>query len=93
MRLVVSDAAAELIHELGGRVYVWPKKAACCGGLITLETSTTPPARQFRRVAKSDGLELLFPAGLTRMPEELHLDVRRFPKRVEAYWNGCAWVT
>jgi hypothetical protein len=93
VRLVVSHAAAELIQQEGGRLYVWPKKAACCGGLMTLATSTTPPPRHFRRVAESDGLELLFPDALTRMPDELHLDLGRFSGRVEAYWNGCAWVT
>ena len=92
MRLVVSQAAADLIQEQGGRLYVWPKKAACCGGLITLTTSTSPPQQRFRRVVATNGFELLFPAGLTRMPEELHLEVQRFPRRVEAYWNGCAWV-
>jgi hypothetical protein len=38
-----------------------------------------------------DGFELHVPADL-RLPAELHLEARRFPRRVEAYWNGCAWV-
>jgi hypothetical protein len=92
VRLVVSEAAAELIEEQGGRLYVWPKKAHCCGGLMTLATSTTPPKRDFRQVAGSERFELLFPAGLSRMPDELHVEVRRHPRRIEAYWNGCAWV-
>jgi len=92
MHVVVSGAAADLIAERGGRLYVWPKKAHCCGGLVTLATSTTAPRREFRRVAASDRFELLFPAGLTRTPDELYLEVRRHPRRIEAYWNGCAWV-
>ncbi len=92
MRVVASEAAAELIEEKGGRLYVWPKKAHCCGGLTTLATSTTAPPRQFRQVAANERFALLFPAGLTRMPDELHLEVRKHPRRVEAYWNGCAWV-
>ena len=93
MRLVVSEAPAELIEERGGRLYVWPKRAGCCGGLTTLATSTTPPQREFREAAATDRFELLFPAGLARMPDELHLDVRRHSRGIEAYWNGCAWVT
>lgn len=88
----MSEATTKLIEEQGGRLYVWPKKAHCCGGLMTLATSTTPPKREFRRVAGSKRFELLFPAGLTRMPDELHVEVRRHPRRIEAYWNGCAWV-
>jgi hypothetical protein len=26
------------------------------------------------------------------MPDELHLEVRRYPRRVEPYWNGGASV-
>jgi hypothetical protein len=26
------------------------------------------------------------------LPDELHLEARRFPRRIEAYWNGCAWI-
>ena len=92
VRVVASEAAVELIEERGGRLYVWPKKANCCGGRTTLATSPSPPPRPFRQVAATDRFELLFPAGLTRMPDELHLEVRRHPRRVEAYWNGCAWV-
>ncbi len=94
MRLVVSDPAAELIDERGGRLYVWPRKARCCGALTTLATSSQPPQRQeFRRVPASERFELFLPARLARLPDELHLETRRFPRRVEAYWNGCAWVT
>ncbi len=93
MRLVVTPAASDLIEEGGGRVYVWPKKSRCCGGLTTLATSSRPPdRREFRQVAASGSFELFVPAALGRLPDELHLAVRRFPRRVEAYWNGCVWV-
>ena len=46
---IVDDLAR--CKERGGRLYVWPKKAHCCGGLVTLATSTTAPRREFRRVA------------------------------------------
>ncbi len=93
MDVVVSDPAAELIDERGGRLYVWLEGSRCCGGATRLASASEAPAgRAFRRVADCDRFELHLPAGLTRLPEELHVEVRRFPRRVEAYWNGCAWV-
>lgn len=93
MRLVVSEPAAELIAERGGRLYVWVKRSRCCGGLKTLVTSSELPVqREFRSVAHTGDVELFVPARLTELPDELHLDLRRFPRRVEAAWNGCAWV-
>ena len=93
MRVVVSDPAVDLIAARGGRLYVWLKKGRCCGALTTLATSSEPPGgKEFSLAAADERLELYVPAGLAGLPEELHLDVRRFPRRVEAYWNGCAWV-
>lgn len=93
MRLVVSDSAAELIEERGRHLYVWVKKGRCCGASTTLAASSEAPERkEFRRIAADERFELFVPANLGRLPDELHLDVRRFPRRVEAYWNGCAWV-
>jgi hypothetical protein len=93
MRLVVSDQAAELIAESGGHLYVWLKVARCCGAVTTLATSSRPPqGRRFRRVAAAEQFGLYLPAELARFPDELHLEVRRYPRRVAAYWNGCAWV-
>ena len=91
MRLVVSEPAAELINERGGRLFVRMKKTRCCGALTTLVTSSEPPEGiEFRRVSGADAIEVFLPAHLGRMPDELHVDVHR--RRVEAYWNGCAWV-
>jgi hypothetical protein len=93
VQLVVTEGAADLIRDRGGRLYVWPKKSRCCGGVTTLGASTTPPRREFRAVASTDRVEVLFPEHQALMPDELHLELRWFPLRVEAYWNGCAWVT
>jgi hypothetical protein len=92
MRILASDAAADLIAERGGRLYVWPHKAHCCGGLTTLvSASEQPPGKEFSRAAESERFELYLPAGLG-LPDELHVALHRFPRRVESYWNGCAWV-
>jgi hypothetical protein len=93
VRVVASDPAAELIRERGGRLYVWLKRGRCCGSVTTLAASTEPPAgKEFRRVDNGEDFVLYLPSALPRLPEELHLGVRRFPRRVEAYWDGCAWV-
>ena len=94
MRIVVSDEARRLIAERGGRLYVSVKTARCCGRLQTLAAqSTVGNAADYETAAAEDGLELLLPRTLGRAPEELHLEVRRFPRRVEAFWDGCAWIT
>ena len=92
MRLVVSDAATDLIRERGGRLYVTVKRARCCGGTRTLSTASEPPAGEFRLVPESDRFELYLPARLSPLPDELHVDVGGRGRRVEAFWNGCAWI-
>jgi len=94
MRVLVSEPAARLIEEQGGRLYVWPKRARCCGSLTTLEAAASPPAgREFRQVDGDADFDLFLPARLGRLPDELHVDVRRRSQRIAAYWDGCAWVT
>jgi hypothetical protein len=93
MRLVVSEPAAELIAQRGGRLYVWPTRAQCCGSVMRLASSSTRPnGKDFRRVVGADDYEVYMPSGLGRLPDELHVEVRRFPRRLESYWDGCAWV-
>jgi hypothetical protein len=92
MRVVVSESASELIEAQGGRLYVWLKRARWCGSVTTLTTANEPPAEKtFRQVESGAACELYFPIGLTRLPNELKLDVGR-RRRVEAYWDGCVWV-
>ena len=94
MRVVVSEPAAELIDEEGGRLYVWPTRGRCCGAFTRLRSASEPPrGRDFRRIEDCHRFELYLPTTLARQPDELHLEARRFRRRVEAYWNGCAWVT
>ena len=93
MRVIASEAASDFIGQQGGRVYVWLKKRRCCGAVTTLATALEPPGeRQFTHADGSQGFDLYVDARLSRLPDELHVDLRRFPRRVQAYWNGCAWV-
>jgi hypothetical protein len=45
--------------------------------------------KEFRAVEGGANFELFLPAHLSRLPDELHLEVRRRSHRIEAYWNGC----
>jgi hypothetical protein len=67
--------------------------AAAAASFSTLAAATEAPARiQFQRVDEEAGFELFLPVMLRRLPAELHVEARRFPRRIEAYWNGCAWI-
>lgn len=93
MRLVASDDAVDLVRERGGRLYVWVKRSRCCSGLQTLSTSSEAPAGiEFRRVDDDGRFELFVPVGLARLPDELQVELERFPRRAAAYWDGCAWI-
>ncbi len=89
MELVATPAVVDVIQEHGGALYVWPHKARCCGGTITLEAATDPPDRAFRHV-EVDGIDLFLTVGMTE-PESLHLELGR-RDRILAFWNGLAWV-
>jgi hypothetical protein len=93
MRVVVSEPAADLIAERGGRLYVWPTCGRCCGSVPYLKSAGAPPGgKEFRRVDVSAGCEVYMPVALARLPEELRVELRRYPRRIESYWDGCAWV-
>jgi len=87
--LVASARAIAAIRAQGGALYVWPRKARCCGGAITLEAATEPPDRVFRQV-EADGIALFVPTGMMP-PQSLHIEVGR-RGRIRAFWNGLAWV-
>jgi hypothetical protein len=89
MKLIGSATATRYVQQQGGALYVWPRKAGCCGGLVTLEASTERPDREFRLVSAHE-FELFLPVGM-REPESLHLELSR-RGRVRAFWNGLAWV-
>jgi hypothetical protein len=94
MRVLASPEARSFIRERGGLVFVWVKShGPIRGALQLLRTSTEPPADalEWQRV-ESKGFLLFLPPGL-RLPRELHLEIRGLLKRrVEAFWNGCAFV-
>ena len=95
MNVVTSAAAESLIREHGGRLFVWTDRQRCCAGATYLQSSfDRAGGRAFRRAGGGGDVELYLDLGRLAPPEELHLDVRGLlRKRVEAYWNGCVFVT
>ena len=93
MQIIASDEARELIAERGGRLYVSIRRRRCCGGAQTLVVATEAGSADWTSNGSDAGFELFLPTALARRPEELHVELRRRPRRIEAYWNGCAWVT
>ena len=95
MRVVGSPETLAEIQGHGGRLYVWVQRVGCCGrGTQRLATSfQRPDGRDFRLYETESGVDVLMPAALPRLPDELHLALHRFPtRRIDAYWNGLAWV-
>jgi hypothetical protein len=93
MRVVASEEAVAFVRERGGRLFLWPQRTSYCCPNWRLRSSTEPDEnREFRRVP-TEGFELYLPRHMTREPEKLEIEVRRFPRRhVEGYWNGCVWI-
>jgi hypothetical protein len=108
MEIVASEAAAGFIRDHGGRLWVWLDPHTWVGGVVYtyLQTAPEPPGatRKTRRlraarrshrfhIFEADGFEIHFEYGRFGPPRELHLELKRFPKRrVEAYWNGAVFV-
>jgi hypothetical protein len=93
MRVLASPEATALVREGGGYLYVWPKRFPCCRAVTFLEAAMTEPLRgvRFRSVA-TEPFAVLFPEA-ARLPDELHVEAHgRRRRRLEAYWDGCAYV-
>jgi hypothetical protein len=94
VKVHASAKAAEFIREHGGRIYVWASGAACCGGTRFIESSTESPddLAGFVAIERPEFALFVRPAG-GALPDELHVDLRGWrTARVEASWNGCAYL-
>ena len=90
-----SPRAAEFIRTHGGRLFVWASGTVCCGGTRFIEASTAPPVDAGRFVPfDAAGFSLFVrPAAGARLPGEVHVDLRGIHRRrVEAFWDGCAFL-
>jgi hypothetical protein len=93
MRIEATADAMKLIRARGGMLFVWIE--AGMRGLRFLRTSTEPPpdALDWNRTETREGF-LVFTPPEMRLPKTLGLEVRGFLTRlkINALWNGCAFV-
>jgi hypothetical protein len=93
MKIEATADALKLIRHRGGMLFVWIE--AGMRGVRFLRTSTEPPADalDWDRTETSDGF-LVFTPPRMRKPRTLGLEVRGFltKLRINALWNGCAFV-
>ena len=92
MRIEATPEARSFIREHGGLLFVHARRFAAAG-LTFLETTTEPPpdALEWRRI-QVRGFLVFVPRAM-RLPKTLTLELHgRFRRRVDALWNGCAYV-
>ena len=95
MRVVISDPGVPaFVREHGDTLFVRADPHRCCGGAVTyLRVASSPEPRHNYTRFEADGFELWLDPGSAAPPDELHLDIKGWRhRRVEAYWNGCAFV-
>jgi hypothetical protein len=96
MRLEVSAEAGDYVRAQGGQLWVWAAhpRACCWGSPAYLHTATEAPGGLSGfDPAHSGDLAIWFRAPAGRQPDVLEIGMRgRRHPRVEAYWDGCAFV-
>lgn len=94
IEFTASDEVRAFIAARGGRIFVWVSvHLAMWRPICLLETSLEPPRKKdlsFRRV-KGPGFDVYLEGTRRTWPRAMEFALRRH-KRVEAYWNGLAWV-
>lgn len=94
VEIVAPDEVRDFIAAHGGRLFVWV--AAHRGMLFVpclLEASLEPSRKRdlsFRRV-NAPGFDLYLEGTQKIWPKTMELALRRH-RRVDAYWNGMAWI-
>jgi hypothetical protein len=93
MEIEATPDAKKLIRARGGLLFVWIE--AGMRGVKFLRTSTEPPedALDWERAETDKGFVVFTPPRM-RKPRTLQLEVRGFLTRlrINALWNGCAFV-
>jgi len=91
VRLVAGQRTLEHLADHGGDLYLWPRGFRCCAGrTYVLEASTERPEAAFHRVHEEHGISVWATPGLTE-PEEVQVELDR-RGRLNAFWNGQAWI-
>ena len=94
VEIVAPDEVRRFIASHGGRLYVWISvHPGVRFTLCLLDTALEHPANgdlYFRRIP-ADGFDLYLEARQRIWPKTLEFALRR-RRRVDAYWNGLAWI-
>ncbi len=96
VEIVAPAEVRDFVAARGGRVYVWISvhRGALCT-LALLETATEHPPESsglyFRRI-RAEGFDVWLDADQRIWPRTMEFALRRRRRRVEAYWNGLAWI-
>jgi hypothetical protein len=93
VEIVAPDEVREFVAARGGRLYVWISvhRGVRCT-LCLLETSLRHPSKgdlSFRRI-RAPGFDLYLEATQRIWPNRMEFALHR--RRVDAYWNGLAWI-
>ncbi len=92
VEITASDEARDTIVAHGGRVFVWISvhPGIPCAFCL-LEVSFQPPKRDFGfRRLHGPGFDVYLESTQRIWPRKLEF-ARRW-RRIEAYWNGLAWI-
>ena len=92
--ILARPEVAAAIRGAGGKLFVRTDPHRCCGGGLTYLMTSAEAERghEYQRF-EADGFELYLDAGNRQLPDELVLDLKGLKrKRVEAFWNGCAFA-
>ena len=108
VKIIASEDAVAFIRDHGGTLWVWLDPHTWVGGTVytylqcaTERPGTSKATRRLRAARRPhryhayerEGIRVQFAYGMFGEPEELHLELKRWPKRrVEAYWNGAVFV-
>jgi hypothetical protein len=94
IEFMAPDEVREFIAAHGGRIFVWVSvHPAMWRPICLLEASLEPPRKKgltFRRV-KAPGFDVYLEGTRRTWPCVMEFALRGH-KRVDAYWNGLAWV-
>ena len=93
VEIVAPDEVRDFIAAHGGRLYVWISvhRGVPCT-LCLLETSLDPPVKgdlYFRRI-RTRGFDLYLESTQRIWPKTMEFALGR--RRVDAYWNGLAYI-
>ena len=97
VEVLAPDDVREFVAAHGGRLFVWVSvHPGFPYTLCLLDASLEPPVKRdlsFRRI-KAPGFDLYLEATQRIWPKKLEFALRRRRRRrrIEAYWNGLAWI-